>query len=115
MVTLTSGIYVQAPTSVTDIAGMSYVITDSLGNPYSVTVSNGWGPDDNLSLALGTPALTATGPVDNYNAIKASVSYLVTNLTPGINTFTAKYVSRSDSNAVQAGFNTRTIMVTLLN
>jgi len=110
-ITLTAAIYVVGITAVSNISAMSFGITDSHNNNYPLDINNGWGPDDYLSLALGSPALLTTG---DLNSIKSSATYIVKNLKPGLNTFTAYYRTQS-TNSVPGNFNTRNIIITLLD
>jgi len=112
MITLTSAIYVIGPTPVTDIAAMSYIIYNSDNVLYPLDINNGHGPDDFLSLSLGSPTLTVTGDV---NSLKCSASYIIKGLNPGLNTFMALYRSQSTNSQVVAGFNTRNIIITLID
>ena len=109
-ITLTAAIYVLNPTTATTIACMSYQIADSKNNIYPVDTSNNWGPDDLMSLADGFP-IDPSG----INSIKASATYIIRNLKPGTNTFTAMYRSQSDANVTVSYFNTRSIIVELLD
>ncbi len=116
LVTLTSSIFltnVTLTSSDTNIAAMSYEIRNAQNVMYDNTPPNinnyGWGPSDFLSLGLSSSDITLTST--GNSGFKASVTYLVTNLTRGTNTFTAMY--RSDPRT--GNFNSRTIMITNLD